>query len=585
MTKGNRLWGLVACLILLLVSGKMHAQRGIFGIDTTWVSPLDIPLEVSGNFGELRRNHFHSGIDLRTGGDEGLVVRAVGDGFVSRIKVSAVGYGKAIYVTHSNGLVSVYAHLQRYAPEFANWVKNKQYEQEEFEVDILLKPDLFPVKKGDTLGLSGNSGGSEGPHLHFEIRDAKTEWPINPELMGFHMSDTIAPIAIQLTAIPLTVSSYINRSFNTRKFKFKKTADGYRLPPEDTLVLHGVVGFAIEAYDQENSSANRNGVYETKVKRDGKLIYHSKIQSFSFDQTRAVNAHILYDEKVNRGESIQRCYVLPGNPLPIYPIRPNRNDLLYDRDTVQTISFELADASGNRTEFSFPVYSSSEVKVPQSITSPEKEPAAYWYSNVPNRFKRDGVEVLAPKGSLYDDVPLQFSVEPVKGIRKPGLIKIHKEDVPVHTALTIGIDARNLPLKLKRFAYIAGLQNDDWGYEGNEWDGAQHWIRGRAKHFGCFSLQVDSTKPNVQLTEGPKKGGYWSGKEIRLKISDSQSGIGTYRGVLDGRFILFEYDAKSSTLRYEVDQHLTSSSDVHLLSLEVADRVGNLRRFRLKFKH
>lgn len=554
-------------------------------MDSTWGPPMDIPIEVSGNFGELRRNHFHSGLDLRTGGEEGLVVRSVGDGYVSRIKVSAVGYGKAIYVTHSNGLVSVYAHLQRYSGEVAKWVRNKQYEQEIFEVDVLLKPDIFPVKKGDTLGLSGNSGGSEGPHLHFELRDVKTEWPINPELLGFHTSDTIPPIAVQLAVIPLTVSSCVNRSFHTRKFKFKKTPSGYQLAAEDTVVLHGVVGFAIEAYDQENASSNRNGVYETVMKRDGKIVYHSKIQSLAFEQTRAVNAHILYDEKINNGESIQRCFVLPGNPLPIYPTRPNRNDLLYDRDTVHTISFELTDASGNRTEFSFPVSSSSEVRVPTSITASTAEPVAFWYSNVPNRFKRDGIEVFAPKGVLYDDVPLQFSIEPTKGIRKPGLIKIHREDVPVHTAISIGIDARNIPIKLKRFAYVAGLQNGDWGYEGNEWDAAQHWIRAKAKHFGSFSLQIDSVKPTVQLSEGPRKGAYWSGKEIRFKISDAQSGIGSYRGVLDGRYVLFEFDAKSATLKYEVDQHLTSSSDLHLLSLEVADRVGNVRRYRVKFRH
>jgi len=224
-------------------------------------SPLDIPLLLSGNFGELRNNHFHSGLDIKTQGVEGQKVYAVADGFVSRIRIMPIGYGKIIYITHPNGYTSAYAHLQQFKGELAKEVKRYQYANETFEMDYYPPDTLLKVKKGDVVALSGNSGSSGGPHLHFEIRETVSEYAVNPLLFGFDIKDDVKPVIKSISVFPLNDTSYVNNRNATQEFGIIGSNGNYQLSNNVIITAYGQIGVGINTYDQQSGASNQNGVY------------------------------------------------------------------------------------------------------------------------------------------------------------------------------------------------------------------------------------------------------------------------------------------------------------------------------------
>src|ERR1043165_6921117 len=299
-------------LIFLLLPALLHfntlfAQENYPKND--FRSPVDTAISLAGNFGEIRPNHFHAGFDIRTNGREGMPVYAVADGYVSRIKISAYGYGKALYISHPNGYTTVYGHLRELDSDIGLFLKKLQYAKQAFEVDTLLSPGVLPVKKGELIALSGNTGGSQEPHLHFEVRDSKTEMPINPYLFGYRIADTVKPRITQLAVYPMDGQSTVNGKHLSKKIAPVYKKGKYTFLKGDTITVSGNIGFGIECYDTENRAASRNAVYSIELQSGGKRVFYYEMKQFSFENSRYVNAHIDYASKQKHDTKIKKCFL------------------------------------------------------------------------------------------------------------------------------------------------------------------------------------------------------------------------------------------------------------------------------------
>ena len=300
----------VAFLLLSFYSTAQHPKD-------YFCSPLDIPLFLSGNFGEIRTNHFHSGIDIKTQGVEGKPVYAPADGCVSRIKIAAGGYGNALYLTHANGYTTVYGHLSAYSDTLKKYITAEQYKKESFEIELIPDSNLFRFKKGDVIAFTGNTGSSGGPHLHFELRDTKTESTYNPLLFGFEVKDKIPPAITSLAVYDFDENP--RHGWRNRKIYSVTKADGkYIVNGGKPFVVSGITGFGLEVYDQLDGADNHNGAYSIELLKDSARIYFHKIDEMPFYLSRFVNSHIDYEEKKLRGNIFQKSFVEPGNQLKIY---------------------------------------------------------------------------------------------------------------------------------------------------------------------------------------------------------------------------------------------------------------------------
>ncbi|HTD40578.1 MAG TPA: M23 family metallopeptidase, partial [Mucilaginibacter sp.] len=273
--------------------------------------PLDLPPSTAGSFGELRPEHFHSGLDFKTNGRTGYPVHAAYDGYISRLRVQFGGFGNAIYITHPNGYTTVYGHIERFSPQLEQIVLKQQYEQQSFEVDFNLPPTQAMVCKDDVIAWSGNAGASAGPHLHFEIRDAQTEQTINPQLFGLTIPDRVAPTLGTICVYRLGDAPFSEKT-PRQFFGVKGAAGHYHLVKSQVINVSGETGFGITATDMNSASFNHNGIYSIELKVDGATVYTFAAERFAFDQTHSINAYIDYPTFLSSHRFIQKCFILPG---------------------------------------------------------------------------------------------------------------------------------------------------------------------------------------------------------------------------------------------------------------------------------
>jgi hypothetical protein len=548
-------------------------------------NPMNLPMNLSGNFGELRNNHFHSGLDLRTEQEEGKQVFSVADGYVSRIKVSGYGYGNALYITHPNGLVSVYAHLQSYCDSVNSYLKKKQYQAELFELDLMLSPSVLPVKKGQLIGLSGNSGGSEAPHLHFEIRDEKTEWALNPLLYGFSIDDTLKPILSEIIIYPINDASHINNKTAPLKVAVKKNSAGNYFIDKNDIVVHGIIGFGIQGFDTENGSWNKNGLYSYELKINGENVFYSGIEKFAFDQTKQINAHIDFPRKKLQGEMFQRCFVLPGNTLPFYKTSKTRGVYSFSNDSVYEVAIVVGDVYGNTSQLNFYLKSTSEVFIPE-VNLEQKKFSDFFYYNVKNTFKNNEIQLEIPKGCLYEDVEFIYTKkDSLKNFLSP-IYQIHYDYVPLSKPISLFIKLNNIPPKLKSKVEIVSIGGGGRiNSEGGEWDEKNSGISTTIKSFGRYAVMVDTIRPTISLlAKTPNKTMLLVGKSISFKVWDNLSGIKKIIPTVDGKWVLYSYDGKNNKITIVPDERFPQDEKLHDFVLEVIDQKGNTRSFKSKIK-
>lgn len=540
-------------------------------------SPLGIPLFLSGSFGELRSNHFHSGIDIKTQGKEGFRIYACADGFVSRIKISPWGYGYAVYVDHPNGYTTVYAHLKSLKGKIAEVAKKHQYEMESWEVDFYLTDSILPVKKGDVIALSGNTGGSGGPHLHFEIRETKSEHPVNPLLFGFDIKDNIPPTIKRIGIYPLNDTSYVNGKKTPRYIDVIKSNHQFRLKTSSPLYAYGEIGVGIETIDRFNEVPNQNGVYAVTLEADDVPIYHSEMKKFSFDQTRALNSLIDYEKYIRSRRRIQQSFIDPNNKLMIYDRNKGSGHITMKNQETKKLKYLVKDINNNTSELSFSI-NGGQPKDGISASINAKVDTILTHNNT-NTFMARDLVVNFPKNTLYNDLPFEYHTsKAIKNAVSP-THHVHNDYTPLHDYITISIKPTNLPDDLKSKAVMVhSNKKNKLTAVGGTW--YKDFLIAETKLLGKYAIMVDSVAPLITpINISPNKN-MKHNSAIIVKIGDNLSGIKQFRGMIDGKWIVMEYEAKRAQLIHRFE---ALAPGKHTFTLEVKDDVENSSTIEIPF--
>lgn len=542
--------------------------------------PLKIPMYLSGNFGEIRSDHFHSGIDIKTQGTTGHHVSAIESGYISRIKVQANGYGFSIYLAHPDGNTSVYGHLNRYREDIESYVKNIQYQRQAHQVDIYLKPGEFPVDKGDFIAYSGNTGGSMGPHLHFEIRNSATQHPVNVLNYGFDIGDNIAPRFQRLCIYPLGENSRVNGSTDKQFFELVYDQGMYTIPWGTKMELSGKIGIGVEVFDFLDGAGNRCGIYTLEGFLDELSFYQHKMEEFSFSESRYVNAHIDYGEKMNSGRKYQRLYRLPNDKLSIYGKLENNGVLDVGESGIYTIQVFATDVAGNKSKVSFKLKG---VKGPSASADIAKSYEVYMKYNESSLFENKLVNVEIPANALYENLEFHYSESPaVKGLLSE-TYHIHEIGTPLHKAFTLSVKAPDVAPELRSKLVFVTFDAKEEKFSSSGGSFIKGKLVASMKHFGDYAISLDTIAPEIIPLNGSGQEKQSGRKSLRFKIKDDLSDIERYEAYIDNRWALFEYDPKNDLLSYTFDGERISKNARHELELYVSDSQGNVNLYHTSF--
>jgi murein DD-endopeptidase MepM/ murein hydrolase activator NlpD len=567
------LFTILSCFLLATFTARCQSLVG-----EDYCPPLNIPLSISGNFGEIRPNTFHAGIDFKTNAMVGLNVYAVDSGYVSRIKVDLNGFGKALYIDHPNGTTSVYGHLEVFRDDIDRYCKLEQYKLKQFGIDIALKPNEIKVKKGDIIAFAGNRGGSSGPHMHFEIRDTKTQATLNVfKHTNIVIPDTTHPQIEKVWLYPLGENSLINNSENPVNYSIITLNGESSISAISPILARGEVGVGLQVYDLSSNSLNRIGIYSIEMYVNDSLIFEQVLDSLFFDKMRYVNSLIDYEYYMKNGIRINRLFVQPNNHLDVYRSLKNRGVIDFTDTLTKKVRIRVTDDFSNKSEFVFEM--KGNVMESTSKTKPIK-PGKLMHYREENVFVTDKVKLFIPKNALYDDLYFEYS----KHHRQVGYFsevhQIHNPYTPLHKTCTLSIKPMGLPSVLFSKALLVSTnQSGRVVWSGGEYkDG---FVTAHIRTFGNYMVAVDTIPPQVQPLFCGNNFTDWA--VMAFTIKDNLSGIGKYVGKIDGQWALFEYDPKQDLLYYRFDADRMQFAKNHRLDLVVSDEKGNKSRYSAAF--
>ena len=512
--------------------------------------PLDIPLVLSGTFAELRGNHFHGGIDIKTQGRSALRINAVADGYVSRVAVSPYGYGNALYLRHPEGYTTVYGHLNAFYPELEKWVEDQLRDRSKNDGNLYPSPEQFKVTRGQLVAFSGNTGGSFGPHLHFEIRDTKTEEPLNPLEFGLKVKDTRKP---DVRGLRWTAKDF------GEKGTFKSG---------DTIEFSRGLGIDLYTTDKQDLANNNNGVYSIEALIQGKPFFTANYRRINFSTSRFINAHINYDLYCSQGVRYTRLYELENNPLKVtdtYEViapafRASKGWITVAQDSVVKVEVSIKDYEGNTSAFSFFVKGQQ-----QPIKYTLDRTSFSW--DVINKLSLGPIEFTIPAGALYER-----TYDLVVGEKGNGQYVFGGGRVPLQTYMTLDwtLDSTQIP-RVGWFLWEANHKGKKSAIAG-ERDGAVMTFKTRST--GTYELDQDLKKPEVSLLKTTTYARSNSAfREIRLRATDDKTGVERYSARIDGAFARIDFDYKKELLKVIVPKELAAGN--HNLRVVVIDGVGN----------
>lgn len=525
---------IAVAVVLIFLSVITYAQD-------SWVPfpPMSLQPLLKGNYGELRTNHFHSGIDLSTEGKIGQPVRASADGYVSRIKISEYGYGKAVYIDHPNGYTTVYGHLHRLAPAIEKLVNEEQFKQNRFSVELFPEKNQLIVREGDTIAWSGNSGSSAGPHLHYEIRNTKSEIPLNPLRFIKNVKDTIPPLI-------KTVSVYgVNMNFTeTEEIKeiipLRKSNTEYVV--ENPVATTALTGLGYCAVDVANDDSAVLGVYEMEMYADEQLMYSYRMDDFSFDETRNINGHIDYSKKQHKGNVTECCFRLPGNTFSQY--RQVLNNGIIRMDSLKTVTLKLVlkDAAGNSSTCLIPLKYDSQIKLKPMHT----EGVQKIVFDKKAEIKRAGYRLTIPEGALFRNIFYHDSVKKGgKGFFSPKYtLYDYGEPLKKNLKLAVRTGYRDTTftnkLLLVKISDKGILSAESSFYKNG-------FVSGGISTFGTYTVTMDTVPPLIgDYTVSVDS--VYNCPVIAISVKDNLSGIKTYAAKINGNWYLSEYDYKNDKI-------------------------------------
>jgi len=540
-----------------------------------FIYPVQAKIGLAANFGELRPNHYHMGLDCRTDQKQNAGVLAAADGYVAHVKIESSGFGRAIYLNHPNGLTTLYGHLNDFFPALEKYVKEQQYKKESWQVFLDIPPNLFPVNQGQFIAFSGNTGGSQGPHLHFEIRNTKTDKVLNPSLFGFPIPDNIPPTLIRLALYDRCISTYSQ----TPKLYTLKKVNGKYITASPTIIANtDKVSFGISAVDKYTGSANPNGIYEAVLYHDEVPVSGFQLDNISYDETRNLNAHIDYKLKAGGGPYVEHLSRLPGNPEGVYKDFESDGIINLEDDSVHQIKVEVKDAYGNTSVLQFAIKRGmiNENKYKPNLSSNQKFSPGFV-----NVFEREDIQVILGENDLYDSINFTYVK---KASTTPQafseLHSIHTGLAPIHGYYAVKI---KVDKSLQNIDTDKIIMQRTWGSKMDvvkpEKDARPddpvergEWFTGKFREFGNFQLLLDNVPPVISPIGLRDNANLSRSSQIIFTVTDNMKEIKNFRAELDGKWLRFTND-KGRNFIYKFDEMCPPGN--HELNVRVEDEAGN----------
>jgi len=525
-------------------------------------------MELVANFGELRTNHWHMGLDIRTQQKENLPVYASAGGHITRVVVEPGGFGRAIYISHPNGLTTLYAHLNNFEPRLHKYIIDQQYKAQSWEIDIDLPRNLFPVKQGDFIAYSGNTGGSAGPHVHFEIRETATEKCLNALMFGFPIADAVPPSITRLALYDRNKSVYHQ---NVPFYSLRKVGSKYGLAKGNTIKTgSNKISFAISAFDRLSGSNNPNGIYAARTFVDSQLISSFALDRIDYNETRYMNAHIDYKMKLSGGPYVQHLSPMPGDTTTVYS---DNDGSIYLNDTVpHKISIEVLDAYLNTSTIEFYVqYDESLNKGYTATASQQFVPGQI------NVFEAPEFELFATEFTFYDTINVAYSV--VKSAAGNAVTNQHQflsYLIPSHDSVIVRMKPIE-PLSAQEkdrvvIQCISGtrkiLQKASW---------TNDWAWAKFRNFGSYQAFIDTIPPNINSLGNADTINLTASRRLVFTPTDNFNSIKSFRAEVAGQWLLFTND-KGRTWIYNFDEYFPQGISELVVSVE--DEAGNITERR-----